>query len=117
MPVEVHGRIIGRGTPGYLLSPDMVVQDESGFVPLLYRQPIPFARAWFGLAKLRDYLGQHVVATGWYRRSPGPVIEVREVRAAGGQSARTWWYPIAYGLSALVLVVGIIVTLVGVAGN
>jgi Zn-dependent protease with chaperone function len=117
IPVEVRGRIIGRGNPGYLLSPDMVVQDESGFVPLLYRQPIPFARAWFGLSKLRDYLGQHVVATGWYRRSPGPVIEVREVHASGGQTARTWWYPIAYGLSALVLLVGVIITLVGVAGG
>ncbi|HSS08268.1 MAG TPA: zinc metalloprotease HtpX [Acidimicrobiales bacterium] len=117
MPVEVHGRIIGRGSPGYLLSPDMVIQDESGFVPLLYRQPIPFARAWFGLSKLRDYLGQHVTATGWFRRSPGPVIELREVQADGGQTARTWWYPIAYGLSAVVLLVGIIVTLVGIAGG
>jgi Zn-dependent protease with chaperone function len=117
MPVDVRGRIIGRGTPGYLLSPDMVIQDESGFVPLLYRQPIPFARAWFGLTKLREYLGQQVAATGWYRRSPGPVIEVREVRAAGGQTARTWWYPVAYGLSALVLLAGLIVTLVGIAGG
>jgi hypothetical protein len=116
IPVEVRGRIIGRGTPGYLLSPDMVVQDESGFVPLLYRQPIPFARAWFGLAKLRDYLGQQVVASGWFRRSPGPMIEVREVRAAAGQTARTWWYPIAYGLSALVLAAGVIITLAGIAG-
>ena len=58
-----------------------------------------------------------MVATGWYRRSPGPVIEVREVRASGGQTARTWWYPIAYGLSALVLLVGIIVTLAGIAGG
>jgi hypothetical protein len=42
---------------------------------------------------------------------------VREVRASGGQTARTWWYPIAYGLSALVLLVGIIVTLAGIAGG
>jgi hypothetical protein len=70
-----------------------------------------------GLTKPRDYLGQHVVAAGWFRRSPGPVIEVREVRAAGGQTARAWWYPLAYGLSALVLLTGLVVTLVGIAGG
>src|SRR5579862_9781443 len=75
IPVEVRGHLIGRGTPGYVLSPDLVVQDSSGFVPLLYRQPIPFARAWFGLTQVRSRLGQEVVARGWYRRSPGPVVE------------------------------------------
>ena len=50
--VNVKGKIIGRGMPGYVLSPDLVVQDESGFVPILYRQPIPFARALFALLKL-----------------------------------------------------------------
>src|SRR5205085_867057 len=45
IPVELRGTIIGRGMPGYVLSPDLVLQDTSGFVTLLYRQPIPFARA------------------------------------------------------------------------
>jgi hypothetical protein len=117
IPVEVRGQIIGRGMPGYLLSPDMVVQDESGFVPLLYRQPIPFARAWFGLTKIRGFIGQQVVANGWYRRSPGPVIELREVHAADGRQAKTWWYPVAYALSGLLLAAGILVALVGMAGG
>jgi Zn-dependent protease with chaperone function len=117
IPVEVRGWIVGRGTPGYLLSPDMVVQDESGFVPLLYRQPIPFARGWFGLTKIRGYIGQGVVARGWYRRSPGPVIELRDVQAADGRKAKTWWYPVAYGLSGLLLAAGILVALVGMAGG
>src|SRR5205085_6672930 len=82
IPVEVRGRIIGRGMPGYVLSPDMVVQDTSGFVPLVYLQPIPFARAWFGLARVEEFIGQDVVARGWYRRSPGPAMELREVVAA-----------------------------------
>jgi Zn-dependent protease with chaperone function len=114
MPVEVRGRIIGRGTPGYLLSPDMVVQDSSGFVPLLWRQPIPFARAWFGLTRVRRFLGQQVVATGWYRRTPGPIIEVRSVRAdVGGSDTKTWWWSVCYAASALVLAAGLVVTLIG----
>jgi hypothetical protein len=117
IPVEVQGWIIGRGTPGYLLSPDMVVQDQTGFVPLLWRQPLPFAREWFGLAKVRKFLGQRVVATGWYHRTPGPVIEVRSVRAADGTGTKTWWWAVCYGASALVLVAGLIVSLVGMAGG
>jgi len=117
IPVEVRGWIIGRGTPGYLLSPDLVVQDESGFVPLLWRQPIPMARAWFGLTKVKEYLGQHVEATGWYHRSPGPVIEVRSVQAADGRSTKTWWWATCYAASALVLAAGLIVALIGIAGG
>jgi hypothetical protein len=115
IPTEVRGRIIGRGTPGYLLSPDMVVQDQSGFVPLVWRQPVPLARAWFGLNKIRAYLGQDVVAQGWYRRTPGPVIELREVHAADGRSSKTWWWAACYAASAAVLAVGLIVALVGIA--
>jgi Zn-dependent protease with chaperone function len=117
IPVEVQGRVIGRGTPGYVLSPDMVVQDQSGFVPLVWRQPVPLARAWFGLSKMAAYLGQPVVAQGWYRRTPGPVIELREVRAADGRSSKTWWWAACYGASAAMLAIGLIVALVGIAGG
>jgi Zn-dependent protease with chaperone function len=117
IPVQVQGRVIGRGTPGYLLSPDMVVQDQSGFVPLVWRQPIPFARAWFGLKKIQAYQGQPVVAKGWYRRTPGPVIELREVHAADGRSSKTWWWAACYSASALLLGIGLIVALVGIAGG
>jgi len=115
IPVEVRGWIVGRGTPGYLLSPDLVVQDQSGFVPLLWRQPIPLARAWFGLTKVRGYLGQYVVASGWYHRTPGPVIEVRSVSAADGRATKTWWWATCYAASAVVLVSGLVVALVGLA--
>jgi Zn-dependent protease with chaperone function len=116
IPVEVRGWIVGRGTPGYLLSPDLVIQDRSGFVPLVYRQPIPFARALFGLTKAKGYIGQEVVAQGWYRRSPGPGIELREVRAANGHHTRTWQWTASYAASAILLAVGLIVALAGVAG-
>ncbi len=115
IPVEVRGRIIGRGFPGYLLSPDMVVQDQSGFVPLLWRNPLPFARAWFGLAKVRQFMGADVVATGWYHRAPGPVIEVRSVQAVDGRSTRTWWWSTCYAASAAVLVIGLLVAVMGAA--
>jgi len=115
LPVEIRGRVIGRGFPGYVLSPDMVVQDESGFVPLLYGQPIPFAREWFGLAKVKHFMGEGVIARGWYRRTPGPVVELREVVTADGRRARTWLWLANYVASGLVFVAGLVVCLVSLA--
>jgi Zn-dependent protease with chaperone function len=114
--VEIRGEVIGRGTPGYVLSPDLVVQDSSGFVPLLYRQPIPFAAALFGLFRAPQWFGQQVVARGWYRRMPGPVVELREVRAVDGdRRARAFEWVARYAASALLLVVGVFVMLAGLA--
>ena len=106
--VEIKGRIIGRGMPGYVLSPDMVLQDESGFVPVLYANSIPFGRLFFSLARVRQFLGQDVIARGWYRRMPGPVVELREVQTSDGRVARgnTWW--LRYVGSALVVAAGFI---------
>jgi len=111
--VEIRGQVIGRGFPGYVLSPDLVVQDSSGFVPVLYRQPIPFMATLFGLFRAPAWLGQQVVARGWYRRTPGPVVELREVRDADGRRARSFQWVARYTASALVLFAGIIVMLVG----
>lgn len=114
--VEVKGRVIGRGQPGYVLSPDLVVQDDSGFVPLLYRQPLPFLASLFALFRADRYMDQEVTARGWYRRLPGPGIELRDVVAADGSRARSWEWVARYAGSVLLVVVGLFVTLAGMAG-
>jgi Zn-dependent protease with chaperone function len=113
--VEVRGQVIGRGFPGYVLSPDLVVQDESGFVPLLYRQPIAFLATLFGLFRARQFIGEEVVARGWYRRMPGPVIELRDVRTVSGEGrkAKAWEWAARYVGSGALLLVGLLVAAVG----
>jgi hypothetical protein len=106
LPVEVRGRVVGRGTPGYVLSPDLVVQDESGFVPVLYLQPWPFARSLFGLLRAPDLIDVDVVVRGWYRRSPAPVLELREMVPADGERVRGFQWVVAYALSVLIAAVG-----------
>jgi Zn-dependent protease with chaperone function len=115
IPVEVKGRIIGRGFPGYRLSPDLVVQDDSGFVPLAYRQPVPFLAELFGLFRAERFMGQEVVARGWYRRVPGPMIELQHVFAADGRRARCWTYVARYGGSLALVAVGLITALAGMS--
>ena len=114
--VEVKGQVVGRGFPGYLLSPDLVVQDESGFVPLLYRQPLPLVGALFALFRVERYMGQQVTARGWYRRLPGPVVELRDVVAADGTRSRSWEWVARFAVSVLLAAVGVVVALAGLAG-
>jgi hypothetical protein len=107
--VEVRGRLVGRGMPGYVLSPDLVVADQAGFVPLAYRQPVPFVASFFGLLRVPEWLGHEVVARGWYRRMPNPVVELRDVRAVDGtRQSRTWRWVVRYAGAALVVVVGVV---------
>ena len=116
IPVEVHGTVIGRQSPGYVLSPDLVIQDSSGFVPLRYCQPIPFAAEAFGLLRVPDYLGAPVVARGWYRRNPGPSIELRDVRTLdGSRRARAWRWTVGYVCSAALVIAGVIAIAVSAA--
>ncbi len=114
VPVTVKGQIIGRGTPGYVLSPDLVVADASGFVPLLYRQPIPFATELFGLFRAEGLSGPGGRGPGLvpslarprdraarghrHRRPPGPGL---------GECAR-------YAAAVLLIVAGVGLMLVGV---
>ncbi|WP_228395497.1 hypothetical protein, partial [Modestobacter roseus] len=106
LPVELRGRVIGRGTPGYALSPDLVVQDDSGFVPVLYLQPWPFARSLFGLLRVPDLLDTDVVVRGWYRRNPAPVLELRELVPERGARVRGVQWIAAYLVAALIAAVG-----------
>jgi heat shock protein HtpX len=122
IPVVVRGTITGRGMPGYLLSPDLVVQDRTGFVPLVYLQPVPFAREWFGLFHADEWMGRTVVARGWYRRFISPVIELRDVQDASeapdgasraASSAKTWEWAARKAAAWLLLAAGVVVALVG----
>ena len=113
IPVTVRGRIVGRGMPGYVLSPDLVVADSSGFVTLLYRQPLPFVAELFGLFRAGAFQGEEVVARGWYRRMPGPVIELRDVHTVNGRKARSWEWVARYAGSVLLVFAGIALMLAG----
>jgi Zn-dependent protease with chaperone function len=122
--VEVRGRVIGRGMPGYVLSPDLVIDDGHGFVPLEYANPIPFAREWFALFRTDDFLDREVVARGWYLRGPGPRIELRDVaptssEGTGGRAprkARAIMWIVRHVVAVVVLAAGIAVTLTGAGG-
>jgi 3-hydroxyisobutyrate dehydrogenase-like beta-hydroxyacid dehydrogenase len=59
--------------------------------------------------------GQDVVARGWYRRSPGPSVELRDVVAADGRRTRSFQWMAAYAASVLLIAAGVVVMLLGMA--
>ncbi len=106
LPVQIRGRVIGRGVPGYVLSPDVVVEDGSGFVPVLYWQPWPFARTLFDALSVPDLLDQDITVRGWYRRTPAPVLELRSLVPERGRTVRGVGWIGSYVLAAVLALAG-----------
>jgi len=69
-PVALQGAIIGRGTPGYVFSEDMMFQDNSGLMYLDYQAGVPIiGNVVFAWKKLKQLFGQTMNVKGWFFRS------------------------------------------------
>lgn len=79
--VELHGEIIGHGIPGAFWSPDLVLQDQTGMMFVLYRSSMPFGRLFFALRSADRMIGEQVTVQGWYRRGLKPYVELAKVQA------------------------------------
>jgi hypothetical protein len=58
-----------------------------------------------------------VTARGWYRRTPVPVIDLRELVAADGRRVRTWHWRVPFLLARLLLIAGAVTLLSGLGGS
>jgi heat shock protein HtpX len=105
VPCRIKGKIIGRGVPGLIWSEDFVLQDDTGIIFLDYRQPLGIWNFFFGLLREKQYQGEEVEITGWYRRSPTPYIEIKSMKTTDGKSN-------CY-VFRVKIIVGIILTLLG----
>ena len=107
IPCEVKGKIIGRGNPGCVFNEDFVVQDETGIVMLDYEQPLFLINKIFALFKSPEYFDKIVTARGYYRRSPVPYIQLKELVIDGEVKkcySINWgwiWRWIVFGLSVI----------------
>lgn len=95
IPCTIEGQIIGRGIPGLFYSEDLVLQDNSGFIILDYRQPIRLFEFFFGWIKAEKLIGQRGRAVGWYRRAPRPYFELRHLYLESGEKVTSYVYPVA----------------------
>ncbi|MEA3401570.1 MAG: M48 family metalloprotease [Armatimonadota bacterium] len=111
IPVRLRGEVIGRGIPGLYWGEDLVLQDESGFILLDYRQPVRIFEFLFGLFRADSFIGQRVIAEGWYRRAPAPFVELWKVRLPGGDVHTSHNWGLSFALALLLAGGGIITAL------
>src|SRR5439155_803971 len=78
--------------------------------------PVPFLASLFGLFQAKAFIGQDVVAQGWYRRGPGPVVELRRVTAADGRHARCYTSTTRHAAAWVLVVAGVLTAVAGLAG-
>lgn len=88
-------------------SEDLVLQDESGFITLDYRQPLGFLEFLFGAFRAQEFIGKDVVAVGWYRRQPRPYLELRYLIPREGPAQTSYAYPVKLAIGAALAVLGI----------
>ena len=113
VPCIIKGEIIGRGTPGYVLSEDLVIKDDTGIMLLDYNQPLTLINKLFALFKANQYMDKTVIIKGWYRRNPVPYVEIYTIQC--GDDVKTVHtfktskvlYSIIIGLGVLILFLGI----------
>ena len=68
-----------------------------------------------GSSEPRQFVDCDVVARGWYRRAPNPVIELRELCAADGRRARPYLWLARFVTAGALVVAGLAVTAVHLA--
>lgn len=111
IPGTLDGRIIGKGIPGLYWSEDLVLQDQSGYITLDYRQPARLWESLFGLLKVDGLIGLKGQARGWFRRTPRPLFELRRLELESGQVIRTYVYPLGELANYVVIALGVLVLL------
>jgi heat shock protein HtpX len=111
VPCTIKGKIIGRGVPGLFYSDDLVLQDETGFIVLDYRQPIRIFEFLFGWIKAEKLIGRQGEAIGWYRRAPRPYFEMLELRLEGKEVIKSYLYPFGQFFLYAGLLIGLVLAI------
>lgn len=106
LPGILKGTIIGRGVPGLFWSKDLVLQDETGFITLLYQQPLGFLETLFGLLKAESLIGREVTVTGWFRRGPSPYFEANDLVFEDGSRLGCYYRQAQWVLAIIFMAAG-----------
>ena len=83
IPCQLSGVIIGRGDPGCIFSEDLVIQDETGIMFLDYKRVFRIMDKLTALFNNKKFMNKRVKITGWYRRSPVPYVEIKQIEYEG----------------------------------
>lgn len=86
IPLELEGKIIGRGDAGYVFGSDMKFQDPTGLIFLRYASRFgSLGNFFFGAGKVDMLVGQESKAMGWFRRGVAPWVDLAAIHTQKGE--------------------------------
>jgi len=112
-----EGTVVGRGTPGFYLSEDLVIQDESGIITLDYSPILGFMSFFFALFRAPGLQGRRVKAYGWYHRVPAPILSVWKIVTEDGKTFKNRWSGANWLFMWIVIVIGLLCIATGLTAS
>jgi hypothetical protein len=109
--VRLEGKAIGRVSPGFVAGEDVIFQDKTGLMAVDFRSMLGLLGDLFaGWKRVPKHMDQAGEATGWFRRSMGGYLILRELKTtAGALRARPFFWQVL--LSVIVIVVNVLVVM------
>ncbi len=103
--VRLEGKAIGRVAAGFVAGEDVIFQDKTGLMAVDFRSMLGVIGDLFaGWKRVPKHLDQEGSATGWFRRSMGGYLILRELKtSAGALLARPFFWQV---LLSLIVIVG-----------
>ena len=103
-PVRLEGKAIGRVSPGFIAGEDVIFQDKTGLMAVDFRSMLGLIGNLFaGWKRVPKHIGEQGEATGWFRRSMGGYLVLRELNTtAGALKARPFFWQVALSLIVIV---------------
>ncbi|MFN4219980.1 MAG: M48 family metalloprotease [bacterium] len=91
IPAIVEGEIVGRGVAGYILSEDVLLKDDTGFVYVDYKTGISWGDLAYGFFVTKNLIGKKAKIKGYFRRSLFPYFEAIEIIMEDGKKYRSYF--------------------------
>ncbi|MFS8908050.1 M48 family metalloprotease, partial [Synechococcus sp. OH2] len=86
LPMQLQGRVIGRGDPGYRFGSDLKFQDETGMIFLRYVSRFgPLGNFLLGANRAGRLIGQEGAVVGWFRRGVVPYLDLSRFQSRYGE--------------------------------
>jgi Zn-dependent protease with chaperone function len=102
--VVVEGAFTGRLQVGMPWAKDFILQDETGYVACIYRQPFFLWEALFGWLTAPTLIGRPIRVHGWYRRFNSPYLEIDKIEMIDTREVKkAYHFPYLLGLYFLLL--------------
>lgn len=112
-PVRLEGKAIGRANAGFIAGEDMIFQDRTGLMTVDFRSMLGLLGNLFaGWRRVPKHMQQQGEAIGWFRRSMGGYLILKELNTSAGRlRAKPFFWQV---LLSLIVIVGNVVLLTGV---